>query len=652
MKNPLKKDIPPKNHINLWQKITQPHSSIIDISKRRQASLISALTFFLSIGITSGVIYMGLFSLNQYVGRFLIIAQCIFLFSYFLSRTKYNSVAAILALSLLLIIPIFDVGLSIDHSPEVLLILLIWNIATVLMASAIGTFKITVYTALFNFITISFFPLFLKNVTYQNLIVPLVFNFLIPLMIIIFTDHRNKLENDHLEQISQINSQLEFELSERKKIEEKLAHYAMHDPLTDLPNRILFMDRLSHAKSYSRRHSDFTFAVCFIDMDRFKVINDSLGHKVGDMLIIESAKRILSCVRDSDTVCRLGGDEFVLLLEGAEEPENYLTIVNRIQKKLLEPTEIDGYTVYISVSIGIVLDTENYETADELLRNADVAMYETKKEGRGHYRIFDESMLEGVMTRIEIENDLRNALPNNEFILHYQPILDIHTKKIIGFEALIRWIHPEKGLIPPIEFIGIIEEMGLIVPIGYWVIDEATRQIKQWQDEFDESLSININLSTRQCTQSDLAERIGEIIEENQLDPSTVKLELTESLIIKDMRAISKTLQKLRNLGVQVQIDDFGTGYSSLGYLPNLPIDTLKIDRTFVSRLGIDANSADIVQTILALAHGMGMQVIAEGVETEQQLAMLESMKCEFVQGFLFAKPLTEEDARKMLGNS
>ena len=652
MKNLKTKEKRSRKNKAIWQRLTNPHQSITDISKRRQSSLISALTFFFAIGISSGVIYMGIFSSNRDVGKVLVIAQAIFIIAYIISRTKYNYISAIITISLLIIIPIFNVDLSVDHSSEALLILLIWNIATILMASAVSTLRITILTAFLNFITILFFPVFNEHITYQNLIIPLMYNLLIPLMIIIFTDHRNKIEKDRLAQISSINTQLQFELTERQKIEEKLAHTAMHDPLTDLPNRNLFIDRLAHAKAYSRRNEDYSFAVCFIDLDRFKVINDSLGHKVGDLLIIECAKRIRSSIRSVDTVARIGGDEFVLLLEGTDHPNDYLHIVERIQKKLLPPAIINGYTVYISVSIGVVLDTEKYETADEILRNADVAMYETKKEARGHYRIFDESMLEGIMTRIEIENDLRNALDNNEFILHYQPILDINTKKTIGFEALLRWIHPDKGVIQPNDFISIIEDMGLIVPIGYWVIDEATRQIKQWQKIYNPDLTINVNLSTRQCSQSNLAEKINEIIQKNQLDPATLKLELTESLIIKDATLISNTLDKLRNLGIQVQIDDFGTGYSSLGYLYNLPIDTLKIDQTFVSRLGSNNSGADIVQTILALAHGLGMQVIAEGVETAEQLSMLEQMKCEYVQGFLFAKPLNKKDAQEFLQNA
>ena len=647
--NRLKKHI---IHKTIWQLVVEPSSKIENELERNKASLVSALLFFFFIGILNGIIYSYLFTPFRYVAYTLSAAQLGLFIAYIISRTRHYKYAIIISLIILLLIPLTNVVASSDHSEESLITLLIWGLFPILLSSIILSVKATIILSSVNLLLIFSLPLFFKDITLSILIVPLIFYSVYPTMITILTHHRNIMEKFRRNEIKKINKRLQFELNERKKIEEKLAYSAMHDPLTNLPNRTLFMDRLTHAKAYSRRNPDYTFAVCFIDLDRFKVINDSLGHNIGDMLIVECAKRILSSIRDADTVGRLGGDEFVLLLEGANHPEEYIHIIERIQEKLLHPAVIEEHTVYISVSIGIVLDTKNYETADELLRNADVAMYQTKKEERGHYRIFDVSMLEGVMTRIEIENDLRNALDNKEFIIHYQPILDIATKKTIGFEALIRWMHPKKGMIPPNDFISIIEDMGLIVPIGYWVIDEATRTIKQWQDAFDPNLSINVNLSTRQCIQSNLAEKIHEIIRKNQLDPSTLKLELTESLIIKDARSISKTLEKLRSLGVQVQIDDFGTGYSSLGYLHNLPIDTLKIDRTFVSRLGGNNSGADIVQTILALAHGLGMQVIAEGVETDEQLSMLEQMNCEYVQGFLFAKPLSEQDARKLLSKS
>lgn len=455
---------------------------------------------------------------------------------------------------------------------------------------------------------------------------------------------------DRTEKLSRVNDELKTELAERERIEKQLSYTALHDPLTDLPNRTLFLDRLSHAMQRYKRDKNFKFAVFFVDLDRFKVVNDSMGHNIGDLLLIESARRLKACLRSQDTVARLGGDEFVILLEDMETPTDYKIVANRIQQSLDIPANLDEKMVFISVSMGIVLNDSRYGSADEMLRDADIAMYQAKRHGRNRYEIFNARMLEGMLSRFELENDLRKALDRREFVVYYQPIVNLVTQRIIGFEALLRWQHPARGLIEPADFIPTLEETGLIVPVGYWVFEEACRQLRVWQKQFaDEQLTISVNLSTRQCNQNDLVQRITEILEKNQVTPSSLKLELTESLIVEDFEFTSAILGQLRELGIQVQIDDFGTGYSSLSYLHSLPIEALKIDRTFISQLSSTGSGNEIVRTILALAHGLGMKVIAEGVETSQQLSMLQSLNCEFVQGFIFAQPVNSLEAGKLL---
>ena len=638
----------------LGQMLFGPVAGITEPSEQRQSSLVSLMLFSIAILMSTGVIYMGFVRSNKAVGLVLAGSQVGMVIAYILSRTRYHPFAGILSLIILSIIPILNVTFSPDHSSENLTILLIFNILTILLSSAITSTRNTLFFIIFNILTIMLLPAFIPDVTYGKIILPLIFNVVISIIILFFTQHRNLIEKDHLLELSRTNEQLNIELTERKRAEKRLAHTALHDSLTDLPNRVLFMDRLSQTMQRAKRRKGYQYAVLFLDLDRFKIVNDSLGHKIGDQLLIESSTRLAACLRGEDTVARFGGDEFVVLLDDIQDSSDAIRVAERIQNDLSIPYDLDGYRVIVFVSTGIVFGDSAYVQPDDIVRDADIAMYRSKGKGLGRYEIFDPSMLDRVMTRLELETDLRKALENQEFVVHYQPILEMKNDKIIGFEALVRWQHPTKGLIPPAEFIPTAEETGLIVPLGYWVLDEACRQLHAWHSQYpmDPPLTMNVNLSTRQCAQPDLLKKIATILKKNELEPRFLKLELTESLIIDESGSTIAMLSDLQDMGIQVQIDDFGTGYSSLSYLHTLPVDTLKIDRSFISRLGINSNNTEIVQTILALAHNLGMKVVAEGVETDQQLSSLKNMNCEFVQGFLFAKPVNGLEAGALLGKS
>ncbi|MEG4532019.1 EAL domain-containing protein [Microcoleus sp. D2_18a_D3] len=469
----------------------------------------------------------------------------------------------------------------------------------------------------------------------------------------------------------------------RKIAEDKLVHDALHDMLTGLPNRALFMDRLGHAIELSKRRPEILFAVLFIDLDRFKVVNDSLGHLVGDRLLIAIAQRLGICLRAGDTVARLGGDEFAILLENIKSAEDAIQIAERVQAELAEPFYLNEYQVFTSASIGIVcsgfppypretsklsnpenlgnIDRETslsclssdspvpnapfpilYDRPEELLRDADAAMYHAKGLGKARHEVFDLSMHTRAVALLQLENDLRRALDSQEFQLYYQPIVSLVTGRISGFEALIRWYHPERGVVSPGEFILVAEETRLIIPMGWWMMRSACHQIHEWHQKFPTNppLTVSVNLSNQQFKQPDLIERIREILQETQLDPRTLKVEITEGVIMENAESAVAILAELKNLEIQLYIDDFGTGYSSLSRLHTFPTDALKIDRAFVSRMTEDEGNEAIVQTILILASHLGMDVIAEGIETIEQLNLLRALQCEYGQGYFFSKPI------------
>ena len=444
------------------------------------------------------------------------------------------------------------------------------------------------------------------------------------------------------------------DITDRKRAEEQLVHDAFHDALTGLPNRALFMDHLKLAVARAKRRQDLLFAVLFLDLDRFKTINDSLGHPVGDQLLVGISRRLETCLRPGDTIARLGGDEFTILLEDLKDASDANRVAERLQKELALPFNLCGHEVFTSVSIGIALSSIGYDRAEDILRDADTAMYSAKSLGKARHEVFDQTMHANAMGLLQLETDLRRAVERHEFFIHYQPIVSLETSQLRGFEALVRWQHPTRGLISPLKFIPVAEETGLIIPIGQWVLYEACRQMRQWQERFPTNppLSISVNLSSKQFMQPDLVEQIKEILHETGLDPRSLKLEITESAVMENIEATTDMLHQLRGLGVDLSIDDFGTGYSSLNYLHRFPLCTLKIDRSFVSRMDENQEHTEIVRTIMLLARNLGMDVVAEGVETEEQRAQLRALECEYGQGYFFSKPMDRTAAETFLSDT
>jgi diguanylate cyclase (GGDEF)-like protein/PAS domain S-box-containing protein len=439
------------------------------------------------------------------------------------------------------------------------------------------------------------------------------------------------------------------DISVRKHAEEQLLRDAFHDALTGLPNRSLFTDRLDHALKRNWRNTDFSPAVLFLDLDRFKVVNDSLGHMAGDALLVEIARRLERCVRPGDTVARLGGDEFVVLCEDISNIDVVKGIAERIQKTLSVPLRIEGSEIFPTASIGIAMATAEYKTPEEVLRDADITMYQAKASGKARYAVFDSSMRQQALALLHIEADLRKAVDNNEFRILYQPIVSLKTNSITSLEALLRWHHPHRGVIPPLEFIPIAEETGLIVPIGEWVLRKVCSQMSSWYPDLLTPIRVAVNISAVQLRDPGFADVVLAILTETGLPPGLLDLEITETVLIGQDQTTIEMLSKLQSHGIHICLDDFGTGYSSLSCIQNLPIDVLKVDRSFIKRLAEDEEQIKIIETIFLLGKNLGIEVIAEGVETDEQLNHLRAIQFEHYQGFLFSKPVDQDEIRRLI---
>lgn len=444
------------------------------------------------------------------------------------------------------------------------------------------------------------------------------------------------------------------DITEKKQVEEKLQYDATHDALTGLPNRKFFMSRLEAALETTRENPEYKVSILFIDLDRFKFVNDSLGHQSGDDLLIGIAERLRDCVRPSDTVARLGGDEFTVLVKGRYENKEVIRIAERVQEKFSQPFNLSGHDVYSSASIGILHASPKHLTSEEMMRDADTAMYQAKRAGKARHEVFDEDMHEAAKETLQLETDLRRAVERDEITVYYQPIYSLITGKIDGFEALARWDHPTIGNIPPEKFIALAEEIGLIDTLGEQILQKACLQIASLKTDIsgESPLVLSVNLSCKQFAQPNLVSRIKRILDETGFNPQNLKLEITESVFFEHKENAVIMLNQLREIGIEINIDDFGTGYSNLSYLMQLPITTLKIDRSFIAPIEANGSNTEIVKTIVSLARNLGLRVVAEGVETLAQINELKKLNCEGAQGYYFSKPLNFEEVQHFLNEN
>lgn len=455
-------------------------------------------------------------------------------------------------------------------------------------------------------------------------------------------------------QLQIANQDLKRELWERQQLENKLLYRALHDPLTNLSNRTLLMEQLEIALKLSKVKFDYQFAILFLDCDRFKVINDSLGHLIGDELLIAIANRLQTLMRNKDILARLGGDEFAILLDNVADISYVKLVADKILQELSAPFQLSRAEVFISASIGIVLSNSDYNKPQELLRDADTAMYKAKSQGKSRYCVFTHDMYQQALKILQLENDLKRAIERQEFIIYYQPIVSLSTGKISGFEALVRWQHPTQGLVSPGEFIPVAEETGLIAAIDTWVLQTACRQLRNWQEQkiISEDISISVNLSVKLFSHPNLLEIIDRAWREIKLNPQNLKLEITESAIMENIKATAAIMQQLRKCKIDLSIDDFGTGYSSLSYLHRFPVNILKIDQSFVHDLEKKPKNIGLISTMINLAHTSEMKAVAEGIETPFQLEKLRNLGCDFGQGYLFSQPLAAKSVLDLLASA
>ncbi len=455
-----------------------------------------------------------------------------------------------------------------------------------------------------------------------------------------------KCLNEELEtRVKQSTTNLQEEIQQHKLTQKKLIQMAFYDTLTNLPNRVLLLNLLQNSIERSQHEAHYTYSVLFLDCDRFKLVNDSLGHLAGDQVLQQVARRLQSCLRPTDILARLGGDEFMVLLEDLPTVNYTTKIAQQLINKLKKPFRIKEREIFLGGSVGVLVDTKHYQSAETIVRDADMAMYRAKESGKACYRVFKSEMHQLAQQKLQLETDLRQALEKEEFVLHYQPIFSFTNNRIKGFEALVRWNHPTKGLLSPMNFINLAEETGLIVPLGMWVLKEACRQLQVWQQQnlIPGNLTMNVNLSVKQFAKSDLIQQIDQILAETKIDSQWLNLEITETAIMDNQELANNILCQIRERNIGLSIDDFGTGYSSLSYLHRFPVNQLKIDRSFVKTIMKKADSANIIETIMTLGKNLNMKIVAEGIENQAQFDRLRYLGCDFGQGYFFSKPLSSQ---------
>jgi diguanylate cyclase (GGDEF)-like protein len=631
MSNPLPKDTPEINPLDIYGDI------------RRIKRIFYTFSSVISIAILvtlAPVLFAHDFLLAVLMGATLPLILISFIFVYKNQFEKATIFLAIVLFSLITIVSTFGLGI---HN-----IAVIGFPAILIVASLVIHKRTHIFLTLFAIICVAWlvFGEVLDLYTPEVLVKSIPGDFISASVIIITTSVMVRLLVGALFEVS---LEVKKELSERKRAEKRLAYDATHDALTGLPNRTLFYDRLSQRLERSRRHPEELFAILYIDLDRFKVVNDSLGHAVGDKLLIVTAKQLTQSLRPEDTVSRLSGDEFAILLNDFKETNDAVRVAERIhaQLKMIPLTEDINWVP--TASIGIAIFDGNYTDPQEIMRDADSAMYHAKSMGGGHHKIFDTSMYTSAMTLLQLETDLKRAVENQEWLVYYQPIVSAPDRIIVGVEALVRWQHPQRGIITPDDFIHVAEETGLIIPIGEYVMREACKQVKIWRENKQPDLRISVNLSGRQFEDQNLLSTIKEILSDTGLPGKGLHLEITESVAMKDFSSSIKLMHSLEEMGIQISFDDFGIGHSSLGYLNRFPIKVLKIDRSFIKDIQENQSSEALYAAIISMGHALNLEVIAEGVETESQLAFLQSISCDKIQGFLISRAVPAEELEKLL---